>query len=79
MSIFAELTKDYALLSTGTELSPVMRRALNERISRAFKTLAEAVDAMNPADTTVVSNPPTQAEVQAINDRLVATRQILAS
>lgn len=60
--------------------------ALMQAIAQAFSGLGTGWAAptgtaiftsFNANATTAVSNPPTQAEVQAINDRLLETRQIL--
>lgn len=77
MSAFEEIAKAFDQLSTGVDESPLVRRALYEKVAEQLHKLGDAVGALDPTETTVVSNPPTQGEVQAINDRLKETREAL--
>ena len=77
MSAFTEIAKAFDQLATSVDESPLVRRALYQEIAKQLHTIGDATDALDPDETTVVSNPPTQAEVQAINDRLLETRQAL--
>lgn len=75
-----------AQLATNNFESPPVRSALFRSVAEDFNRLSSTFDVptgtskfttFNADETTVVSNPPTQAEVQAINDRLLETRRLL--
>lgn len=80
------LSKAFTELATPTFDAAVVRRALFEHIAQLYGGVGNGWAAptgisikttFNADASTVVSNPPTQAEVQAINDRLKETRQLL--
>lgn len=84
----AKLAAAFTQLATGSFDSPPVRRALLQDIATVFggqdagwgtPTGTPIKTTFDANESTTVSNPPTQAEVQAINNRLKQTRQLLAA